>query len=93
MRRHYATLVEQLEDAVIEFGVDAALEYFATRKDKRHLWDKEREKEKELMQLGKIHCKNCNTKSYVKDCERQVETHKYGEIVEVIVCPICFKII
>ena len=38
---------EKLEKAVREFGVDNALEYFATPKDLWHLWDKEREIEKE----------------------------------------------
>ena len=33
------TGVEIFEKAIMEFGVDAALEYFATPFSQRHLWD------------------------------------------------------
>ena len=47
MKKYYATLCEQLEDAVVEFGVDDALKYFSTPKELYYLWDDLREKEKE----------------------------------------------
>ena len=33
------TGVEKFEKAIMEFGVDAALEYFATPEGVKHLWD------------------------------------------------------
>jgi hypothetical protein len=39
------TGVEVFEEAIMDFGVDAALEYFATPEEFRHLWDEMKEKE------------------------------------------------
>ena len=58
MKEYYATLQEQLNDAVIEFGVDAALKYFATPKELYHLWDEEREREKKWRRKTQK-CLNC----------------------------------
>lgn len=40
---------ERFELAIMEFGVDAALEYFATPKDLHHLWDELKKKELETL--------------------------------------------
>ena len=42
---------DKFELAIIEFGVDSALEYFATPEELRYLWDELKEQEKTLKKV------------------------------------------
>jgi hypothetical protein len=44
-KKYYATGCEKFEAAVREFGVEAALEYFATPKNLWYIWSKEIDRE------------------------------------------------
>jgi hypothetical protein len=43
------TGVEKFEKAIMDFGVDAALEYFATPEELKHLWDELKKTELETL--------------------------------------------